>query len=310
MKSLVNKILLISFFIFVYSLAYSNDIVIVYPFDNMIVNDSQIHIIGYVSQKDKVEIISNKNLIDIKNFQKLKTKDGLKYVFMTKVNVDKGINEINVKYKQNNISLTVKYLTSAELYRDKIKRKTYFHLDENKSLCVSCHNFKKIKDCQVCHSDKMNYTYVHGPAAAWQCFQCHDKNNYFAPKQPISSICLQCHEEFRNNMFNAPYAHGPTVAGYCNICHDSHGSNRKYLLNDKINNLCINCHSEKKSGVHVLANFTSSAHPTSGKKIPGTKEEISCVSCHNPHYGESKQLFQNGVKDFMILCTSCHKDKL
>ncbi|KAA0258918.1 cytochrome C [Deferribacter autotrophicus] len=310
LKKLVIKSLLISLLLIFTCTVYAKDIVIVYPNDGTIVNSDKIHIIGYVNVGKKLDIIIQDRVYKVNSFQKLKTKDGMKYVFMKRVLLNKGENNIRIVFKDIEKKVKVKYVTTTIAYRDKIKRKTYFHMDDNKSLCTSCHSFVEVKDCQICHSNKMNYKYVHGPVAAWQCFQCHDKNNYYSSKQPISSKCLQCHEEFQNSMFNAPYAHGPTVAGYCNICHDPHGSNRKYLLMDDVNNLCLNCHTDKKSGTHVLANFTSASHPTSGKLIPDTNEEISCISCHNPHYGQTRQLFQNNSKDFMSLCISCHKDKV
>ncbi|UOD34584.1 cytochrome C [Deferribacteraceae bacterium V6Fe1] len=311
MRKRVKKIYLISLLLFfVFTKAYSADLTIVYPTNNTVVFNKTIHIVGYVKKSEEFTIKTNNKVEEIGNFRKLASKDGEKYVFMKSVTLDKDENDILVDYKGSQQNLKIFFKTSTVAYRDKVKKKTFFHMDENKTLCVSCHSFEKSADCMKCHKEKTKTKFVHGPVAAIQCFQCHDKNNYFTPTQPVSTKCLQCHQEFQSAMFEAKFAHGPTVAGYCNICHDPHGSELKFLLNDKINGICNNCHTDKKSGVHVLANFNSNAHPTSDKIIRSTGEELSCVSCHNPHYGKSKQLFQQDVTDFMELCLKCHNDKL
>lgn len=307
----VKKIFLISFLILIsYIPSFAQNLLVVYPRNGTVVFSDQIHVVGYSEKDLPVTISLGKDEYFIKSFKNLKTKDGSRFVFMKTINIKSGSNDITVSNNESVQRFQVILSTTAVAYRDKIEQNVFFHMDENKYICKSCHDFNEIKDCQTCHKGKNLGKYIHGPVAAWQCLQCHDKNNFFAPIQPISSKCLQCHQEFSTEMFNAKYAHGPSVAGYCNICHNPHNSDKKFLLQDSTNELCNNCHTDKKSGVHVLANFSGNVHPTSGVIIKSSKEELSCVSCHNPHFGKVKQLYQGDNTDFINLCIKCHPDKL
>jgi len=309
---LKNLAIILLFSVSVTAFAAGNGLHIYFPRKGSVVNSETIHIVGRLDSKKPVTIQVNKSKYKVENFQKaedIDSTEGNMFMFMEKVSLKEGLNLIRVKTDSEVEKINVRYATSMEAYKNKMKKKTYFHMDENKTLCKSCHNFETNEGCRSCHREKGNGTFVHGPAAAWECFQCHDKNNYLVPFQPVSSKCIQCHQEFSESMYNANYAHGPAISGYCNICHEPHSSNNRYLLNAEVNKLCNNCHTEKKSGVHVLANFTGQTHPTSGVTVNTTGEEISCVSCHNPHYGRVPQMFQDGAEKFMTLCAKCHEDK-
>jgi len=309
---LKNLAVILLFSVAVTVFAAGNGLHIYFPRKGSVVNSDSIHIIGSLNSEKPIVIRVNNRKYKVKNFQKLDDIDSTKgtmYMFMEKVDLKEGLNLISVKANTGVKKINVQYTTSMKAYKNKMKKKTYFHMNENKTICKSCHNFETNEGCRSCHREKGNGTFVHGPAAAWECFQCHDKNNYLAPFQPVSSKCIQCHQEFSKSMYNANYAHGPAISGYCNICHEPHSSDNRYLLSAEINTLCNNCHTEKKTGVHVLANFTGQAHPTSGVTLDSTGEEISCVSCHNPHYGKVPQMFQDGVEKFMTLCVECHEDK-
>lgn len=269
-----------------------------------------VHLVGSIPTSKGATIRINGKVVDIGTYRKITDKDGVRYLFVENLPLQSGENHIEVRYQNEKQQLTVQYISKAIAYRDHIRKESYFHMDEQKEVCGLCHNYNTANDCKQCHEDKHMGEYVHGPVAAWQCFQCHDKNNYFAASQPISSKCLNCHQEFSASMYEAKFAHGPVAAGYCNICHTPHVSNNKYLLYDDVNTLCNNCHTDKKTGIHVMSNLKGEGHPTDGAIIKSTGKEISCVSCHNPHYGEVSQMYQEGASDFMKLCVKCHEDKM
>ncbi|AEI15632.1 cytochrome C family protein [Flexistipes sinusarabici DSM 4947] len=309
---LKNLAIILLFSVSVTAFAAGNGLHIYFPREGSVVNSGTIHVIGSQGSEKPVTIQVDKRNYKVENFQKAQDIDSIKgtsFMFMQKVSLKEGLNLITIKADAGVEKINVRYVTSMEAYKNKMKKKTHFHMNEDKTICKSCHTFETNKGCRSCHKEKGNDKFIHGPAAAWKCLQCHDKNNYLVPFKPVSSKCIQCHQEFSEKMYNANYAHGPAISGYCTICHDPHGADNRYLLKAAVNKLCNNCHTAKKSGVHVLANFTGNAHPTSGVIIKSTGKEISCVSCHNPHYGKTPQMFQNGAEKFMTLCAECHEDK-
>lgn len=309
LKSLV---IILLFSAFCAAAAENIKIKICFPEDGDTVYSDDMHIIGGVGKDIPMEILVNDSSYKIDTYRKLDDQDtegGTLFLFMQRVDLQEGMNTVKVKAGGQEKNIKVKYITSMKAYKDKKEEKTFFHMDENKKVCKNCHAFESNSDCVVCHKETDSGKFVHGPVAAGQCLQCHDKNNYLSPFQPISGKCLECHQEFAKTMFGSPVAHGPATAGYCNICHNPHSSGDKFLLKSKTNTLCNNCHTDKKSGVHVLSNFSGQSHPTSGFTIKGTEEKLSCASCHNPHYGESKPMFQGGTTDFFDLCAECHKEK-
>jgi predicted CXXCH cytochrome family protein len=208
--------------------------------------------------------------------------------------LNNGVNILKFEEKKNHKTILVNCRKYKHQDFNKFE-KGFFHMNDNKVFCQTCHNFNKATECIICHSDKKRAKYIHGPVATWQCFICHDKNNYLTIKQPLSVQCLKCHQEFSDAMYKAKFAHAPSVAGYCTSCHLPHIANEKYFLADRVNNLCCRCHKSKKSGYHVVR-----------KKIKG-HIDIFCTKCHNPHYGEAKFLFLKKVKTKKNLCKRCHK---
>ncbi len=269
---------------------------ILFPKNDIVVSKQKLHIVGKLDRREDIVVIINDRPINISRASliKKKTNDGTFYIFKVDLTLDKGENIIKVINSELDKTILIKYQKYAEQQLSCLKT-SLFHMDDNRVFCKICHNFNNIKECNTCHSDKNRGKFVHGPVATWQCFICHDKNNYFAIKQPLSAQCLKCHQEFSDAMYNAKFAHAPSVAGYCTICHLPHIAKEKYFLADNVNKLCSKCHEHKKSGFHVLK-----------KKIKG-HVDIFCTKCHNPHYGETKFLFNGKISKKKFLCKRCHK---
>jgi predicted CXXCH cytochrome family protein len=87
--------------------------------------------------------------------------------------------------------------------------------------------------------------------------------------------------------------HKPLADGNCVGCHDPHGSDAKFLLVAKGNQLCASCH--KSIGERALA-----------AKVPHAPiAAAGCVACHEPHgSAKGEQLLK--AADARALCLSCH----
>ncbi|MDD2847692.1 MAG: cytochrome c3 family protein [Desulfuromonadaceae bacterium] len=198
----------------------------------------------------------------------------------------------------------------------------YFHVPANESACTPCHRMEatlndmhpvKPEDspCYQCHKRKDNRTYKHKPVSAWACFSCHEvvtgKRKYTTMK-PEQSICFLCHSNQQKLWKNKKVHHGPTAVGNCSVCHDPHGSNWPSLVYMHPTDLCLNCHNDKKSGLHVIAGFFAKGHPVRGDKNPLKPDRpFSCAGCHNPHAGDSQSLLNKERDNNSVYCQTCHK---
>ena len=197
-----------------------------------------------------------------------------------------------------------------------------FHVGSNEKTCTPCHQLEFNKSdaktpsgeqspCFTCHKKLLtNYIFVHGPAAVWSCLTCHEgksRNPKLAVLKPDGKVCVNCHEY---SWENKKYQHGPTAAGSCTTCHNPHASNNANFLRLSPGDLCVACHEDVLSRPHILTGFSGNGHPV--RKYPdpfNPGREFNCVSCHNPHGGNS-QRFLNGYDNSMEMqdfCMTCHK---
>jgi predicted CXXCH cytochrome family protein len=123
-------------------------------------------------------------------------------------------------------------------------------------------------------------------------------------------------------LFNKPHGSFAEDTGMCSNCHSGHeGKSTNLLTQEKILDLCIQCHDGTGSIFDVKSDFGSptektSHHPVLSETVKETNEQgnkfkMSCVSCHEPHNrgmdldtglalsSEAKLLwsFNKGVKD-------------
>lgn len=167
--------------------------------------------------------------------------------------------------------------------------------------------------CYSCHNNITKLPFVHGPPSVWSCLSCHDKDaaiKYYV-KKPVKEVCYECHIEQKNEWNAKKYIHGPVNVGSCTVCHGPHSSDYAFNLYKSTWDLCVNCHAEKATGLHVLgdANFEK-GHPTKGRKDPiRIGKELTCTSCHTPHASNYPHLWAFEVEDVFELCIKCHFDK-
>ena len=213
-----------------------------------------------------------------------------------------------------------------------------FHMQDNPE-CKECHvlesaeqdkkairpdtdtpavkNVKKMlsdaSTCRSCHNNITKSPYVHGPASVWSCLSCHNKEAdiKYSVRKPVKDVCYECHVEQKNDWNSKKYIHGPVNVGKCTICHSPHSSDNAFNLFKSTWNLCVNCHSEKANGLHVLGDaMLEKGHPTKGRQDPvRIGKELTCASCHNPHASNYPHLWAFEVDDLFELCKKCHFDK-
>jgi predicted CXXCH cytochrome family protein len=216
-------------------------------------------------------------------------------------------------------------------------RKVSFHMTEHQE-CKECHVlesgehdlkpvlpgsfpekeegknvFASASTCNSCHDNITRSPFVHGPASVWSCLSCHNKDAdpLYTVKQPVKDVCYTCHVEQQIEWNSKKFIHGPVNVGQCTICHSPHSSENAFNLFKSTWDLCVNCHAEKGTGLHVLGDdIFEKGHPTKGRKDPiRIGKELTCASCHNPHASNYPHLWAFEVDDLFELCQKCHFDK-
>lgn len=194
--------------------------------------------------------------------------------------------------------------------------------------------------CESCHR-------VHGAV--------NDKFLIDAPNQE-GNLCLDCHEQkrtilgsFHDLRFSAPNTTNirgktPAESGVCGTCHLVHGSKTLKLwaqeqpaksTGNKNIDLCISCHDTGK--IADKAKLSGYSHPINtklnntrlnanlpfysplGDKISSTRGFITCLTCHDPHIGNSQttnisqgvneKFLRLPIKPSPILCSQCHANQ-
>jgi predicted CXXCH cytochrome family protein len=225
-----------------------------------------------------------------------------KYICFT-VKLEPGINTIEVvALKDGN---TVEYVTRSVFRRSDLsamnikvpaefRKKERFHIKKN-SECRECHVLDPTvfdeKPISPATFDRGKYDMETIIASTSTCYSCHKSMNsypYWLSKKVI---------------------HGPVTLGKCTICHSPHSSNYPFNLFKPLWDLCINCHFEKSTGVHVFADsMFKEGHPTKGRKDPIREgKELTCASCHEPHASNNMHLWAFNVETLYDLCQTCHK---
>ncbi|WP_224985044.1 cytochrome c3 family protein [Geomonas agri] len=198
-----------------------------------------------------------------------------------------------------------------------------FHGTTSK-LCDACHriDFKGQVDaagtgekspCYICHKKLLSDNpVVHGPAAVWSCLTCHTQLSGKGAPGALSAnkrICVECHEEPISLWKSKKYIHGPLVDDDCIVCHNPHAASFSSLLRKSPYDLCTTCHDLVPKTPHVIESFSGGGHPLLLPRNPlKPGSEFSCVSCHNPHAGDSLFFLSNyrGPDYKTEYCRTCH----
>jgi predicted CXXCH cytochrome family protein len=187
------------------------------------------------------------------------------------------------------------------------ERTDRFHNSTVEQSCTSCHDglpsadngATMNADCSVCHKEKFGASYLHGPAEMKECGSCHSwsaEKKAVVVEKGVPAVCYDCHDNKQAQVENSKTPH--PVASECMTCHSSHGSDQNHIVKADVYTLCTGCHEDQKM------NHPVGRHPLRFAKL-GNGEEISCVSCHNPHGTDNDAMFWAPVSR-MEMCSACH----
>ncbi len=122
------------------------------------------------------------------------------------------------------------------------------------------------------------------------CDDCHKVHTVATQKLKSNEadLCFSCHQDIRSR-FNRQ-SHHPVKEGLmkCSSCHDVHGGFGKKLIKaDAVNELCYECHAEKRG-------------PFMWEHPP---VDENCLTCHEVHGSSHGRLLERKVPQ---LCQNCH----
>ena len=179
-----------------------------------------------------------------------------------------------------------------------------------------------------------------------RCADCHNPHasaQEHLVKEPGGGECTTCHDDQAAG--ENEVAHGVIEVIGCRACHEPHGGANEKLLRTQGSELCLGCHDsaavripEGAETIELLGRFEVSAdvaatavalqlspnkehgHPMRNHRVFGfpTEDELkrtetsfdgvlTCLTCHDPHKGRSKNLFRNGAASRSEACAACHQ---
>jgi DmsE family decaheme c-type cytochrome len=149
--------------------------------------------------------------------------------------------------------------------------------------CLSCHE-------QARHASWLGSAHDRRGVACTDCHSVHQPRSDKAQLKASleSETCFTCHSAIRAQGLRT--SHHPVREGLmtCSSCHDIHdGSKPKLIRADWNNELCLQCHTEKRG-------------PFFWEHAPVRE---NCMHCHNPHGSNHDKLL---VSQQPWLCQRCH----
>jgi predicted CXXCH cytochrome family protein len=178
-----------------------------------------------------------------------------------------------------------------------------------------------------------------------RCADCHNPHASKVArlvKTPGDEVCVTCHED--QGAREGEVAHGAIETIGCQACHEPHGGESPSMLRREGNDLCRSCHDKthvatkaENGTVTVMDRFALPAaqarkmftleltedgtlgHPVIGHRVAGMPTEdgmkgtdssylgaMSCRTCHDPHKGKSKLIFNWDARTPPQVCAQCH----
>lgn len=155
--------------------------------------------------------------------------------------------------------------------------------EEANAICLSCHETK----------DHPTWDGSAHERRGLECIDCHSVHSFESElhqlkKADTPTLCYECHQPIRAQMLRT--SHHPVREGLlsCENCHNPHdGSTPKMIRADWTNELCYQCHTEKRG-------------PFLWEHAPVRE---NCLNCHNPHGTNHDKML---VAKPPYLCQRCH----
>lgn len=140
--------------------------------------------------------------------------------------------------------------------------------------CVTCHRQVRSQLLKTSH-----HPIVEGKLKCSDCHNPHGALSHAMVKnESVNQLCSSCHAEKRGPFI---WEH-PPVEENCLTCHNSHGSNHNKLLNERVPNLCQDCHDWSR---HPGSFYSSSGGwaGTANTRLIAR----GCVNCHSEIHGSN-----------------------
>ena len=182
---------------------------------------------------------------------------------------------------------------------------------KNEVSCTNCHNIHgkgtKLQPapftttqrpleadiCGTCHKQVRNATNKpsHHPIVEGKvtCSDCHNPHGALSPamvkQETVNQQCFSCHADKRG-----PYVFGhPPVEENCLSCHTPHGSSHGKLLNEKVPNLCQDCHVQGRHPTSYYGQNQAWLLPDGSPNASPSTRFVSraCLNCHNSIHGSN-----------------------
>ncbi len=140
-------------------------------------------------------------------------------------------------------------------------------------LCLECHKETRSQFTMPFHHKVLEGT--------MKCSDCHNPHGGFESKQTRLAVgadaaCLKCHTDKQGPFV---FEHAPLKVEGCTACHTPHGSsNAKMLTRSKVNQLCLECHSN-------IGEFGAPNTPSFHNQA--TVRFQDCTVCHAKIHGSN-----------------------
>ncbi|MDM7994798.1 MAG: DmsE family decaheme c-type cytochrome [Acidobacteriota bacterium] len=147
--------------------------------------------------------------------------------------------------------------------------------------CIGCH-----KQVRVQINKPSHHPIMEGKVTCSSCHNPHGAQSHAMVKHETVNIqCWSCHADKRG-----PYLfQHPAVEENCLSCHSPHGSSHTKLLNERVPNLCQDCHDwSRHPGTAYSGDQGFVRLPGSSAKVANTRFVArSCLNCHNAIHGSN-----------------------
>lgn len=147
--------------------------------------------------------------------------------------------------------------------------------------CIGCH-----KQVRVQINKPSHHPIVEGKVTCSSCHNPHGAQSHGMIKQETLNVqCWSCHADKRGPFL---FQH-PAVEENCLSCHSPHGSSHTKLLNERVPNLCQDCHDwSRHPGTAYSGDQGFNRIPGSTAKLPNTRFVArACLNCHNAIHGSN-----------------------
>jgi DmsE family decaheme c-type cytochrome len=147
--------------------------------------------------------------------------------------------------------------------------------------CIGCHKQTRVQINKPSH-----HPIIEGKVTCSSCHNPHGAMSQGMIKQETVNVqCWSCHAEKRGPFL---FQH-PAVEENCLSCHAPHGSSHTKLLNEKVPNLCQECHDwSRHPGTAYSGDQGFIRIPGSTVTTPNTRFVArACLNCHNAIHGSN-----------------------